>query len=319
MAVTVDYEEGLKEERFGSEDGQERRKPRQWKRALAGFVALAAVAVAGEYWSLTQRYETTDDAQVDGHIANVSTRVSGTVLRINPDVENDRYVKAGTLLLELDPRDYDQALAHARATLRAKEAESRTAQLQVPITRATAFGQLRLAEAGTHEAEEAVATAEAELGAAKHRVQQDEAIAARAERDRVSYRLLVDKREIARSFYDARETEASATAQTVEADQAAVAAAEQKVAQARSTVQQREAQIAIAQTAPQQLLNARAQWASSEGELEQARVDLGTAELNARYTRVNAPVSGVIGHKTVELGHSVQPGQSLLTIVPVDD
>jgi membrane fusion protein (multidrug efflux system) len=234
-------------------------------------------------------------------------------------VENNRYVTAGMLLLELDPRDYEAELEHARANLETKEAAARVAQLQVPIIHASAFSQLHLAEAARQEASENVAAAEAELTSSQHRVQLDQAVASRAERDRVRYQTLVEKREISRSFYDARETEAASTTQALEVDRAAVIAAERKIAQMRSLVQQREAQIDSARTAPEQSLDAQAQSSSAQGELAQARADVYTAELNLSYTKVYAPVSGVVGHKTVELGHRVQPGQSLLTVVPVDD
>ena len=155
--------------------------------------------------------------------------------------------------------------------------------------------------------------------AAQARVHQDEAVAGRAERDRVRYAALVDKREISRSFYDARATEATATAQTLASDQAAVAAAEQQIAEAKSFVVEREAQLAGSRTAPEQFSNAVARESSAQGELDQARAEVHTAELNLSYTKIFAPVSGVVGHKTVELGHRIQPGQSLLTVVPIDD
>jgi membrane fusion protein (multidrug efflux system) len=294
-------------------------KPRiSRKMLIAGILAVCALGALA-YWLHARHYEATDDAQVDGHFAQLSTRITGTVTYVNPLVENDRSVTAGTLLLELDPRDYEAALEHAKANLETKEAEARAAQLQVPITEASAYSQLRLAEAARQEAFESVAVSQADLVAAQHRVQQDEAVAARAERDRVRYASLVEKREISRSFYDARETEAAATAQALESDRAAVTAAEQKIAQSRSFVAQREAQVASARTAPQQSSDARAQSASAQGELDQARADVHTAELNLSYTKIYAPVSGVVGHKTVELGHRVQPGQTLLTVVPIDD
>jgi membrane fusion protein (multidrug efflux system) len=285
---------------------------------LAG---LGVVVLAGglSYWLNARHFEDTDDAQVDGHFAQLSTRITGTVTYVNPLVENDRYVTAGTLLLELDPRDYEAELEHAKANLETKEARARAAQLQVPITEASAYSQLHLAEAAQQEALAGVAAAQAELIAAQHRVQQDEAVASRAERDRVRYASLVEKREISRSFYDARETEAAATAQSLDSDRASVDAAQQRIAQMRSLVVQREAQVANARTAPQQSSDVRAQSASAQGELDQARADVHTAELNLSYTKIYAPVSGVVGHKTVELGHRVQPGQTLLTVVPVDD
>jgi membrane fusion protein (multidrug efflux system) len=289
------------------------------KKVLA--IALAAVGLLGAlgYWLYARNYESTDDAQVDGHFAQLSTRITGTVTYVNPLVENDRFVTAGTLLLQLDPRDYEAALDHARATLETKEAQLHSAQLQVPVTDANAYSQLHLAEAARQEAIASVAAAEADLAAAQHRVQQDQAVADRAERDRVRYAALVEKHEISRSYYDARTTEATATAQSLDSDRAAVAAAEQKIAQARSLVAERAAQIDSTRTAPQQSSDARARLESAQGELDQARADVRTAELNLSYTKIYAPVSGVVGHKTVELGHRVQPGQTLLTVVPVDD
>jgi membrane fusion protein (multidrug efflux system) len=288
------------------------------KLLILGVVAIGLIA-AMAYWLYARHYETTDDAQVDGHFAQLSTRITGTVTYVNPLVENDRYVTAGTLLLQLDPRDYEAELEHAQANLETKLAEAHAAQLQIPITETSAHSQLRLADAARQEALASVAAAQAELHAAEHRTQQDEAVSARAERDRVRYASLVEKREISRSFYDARETEAVATVQTLASDRDAVAAAQQKIAQMSSLVVQREAQLASARTAPQQSSDVRAQSASAVGALNQARADVHTAELNLSYTRIYAPVSGVVGHKTVELGHRVQPGQTLLTVVPIDD
>jgi membrane fusion protein, multidrug efflux system len=323
MATATSIEERIENEVFETEvleTGETKQtRPRPWKRLLMLGSVAAVVAAGSLYWLHARHYEETDDAQVDGHFALLSTRITGTVAYVNPEVENDRFVKAGALLLALDPRDYEAVLEHAKANLEAKQAGLRTARLQVPITNAAAFSQLQLARAAREEALQSVAAAEADLAAAEHRVQQDEAIAGRVERDRARYELLVAKREISRSFYDARETEAAATVQALESDRAAVKAAEQKIAQTRSLVLQREAQIAAAQTAPQQSLNATARSETAQAELDAARAEVHTAELNLSYARIYAPVGGVVGHKTVELGHRVQPGQSLLTIVPVDD
>jgi len=284
---------------------------------------LAAFTVAGmtglSWWMYASHFETTDDAQVDGHFAQLSSRVSGTVLYVNPLVENDRYVSAGTVLVRLDPRDYQADLDHARAIRDTRKAEADSAGLQVPITQATAISRLHVAEAEEKAAVESVAEAEAALDAARKRVQQDTSIAEHAERDRLRYVALVEKHEISRSFYDARETDAKTAADALAADQAAEAAAERRVAESQRTVAQRQAEIDAAQTAPQQISDARAKSNSANGALEQAHADLRTAELNLSYTTIYAPVSGVIGHKTVETGNRIQPGQTLLTIVPVDD
>ena len=302
-----------------SQSESEPKKSSSLKRLIAAVVLLVAVAAGLIYWLHARHFETTDDAAIDGHFASLSTRIAGTVTYVNPDVENNHTVAAGTLLLALDPRDYEAELEHAKANLETKQAEANVARIGVPIADATAYSNLQLAQAAKQEAIEDVGAAQAELLTAQHRVQLDQAVASRAERDRARYQTLVEKREISRSFFDARETEAASTTQTLEADQATVTAAEQKIAKRRALVQEREAQIAGARTAPQRAADARAQSSSAQGELDQARADVHTAELNLSYTKVYAPVSGIVGHKTVELGHRVQPGQTLLTVVPTDD
>ncbi len=295
------------------------RRPRRIsRRALLALAAVAVVAGLG-WWIYAQQFETTDDAQIDGHLDALSARISGTVIYINPKVENNQYVEAGTLLLELDPNDYQAALDHAKGELATREGEAHSAGVNVPITQTSAFSRLRLADAAR---DEAIAAADAEvanLAAAKHKVQEDEAIHGRAERDRVRYQALVEKHEISRSDYDARDTEATSAAEALETDRASVSAIEKRIAAAKNLTAQREAQVQEAQTAPQQVIDARAKSQSKNGELEQARADVRTAQLNLGYTKIYAPVNGVIGRKTVELGQRIQPGQMLLAIVPVDD
>src|SRR6266581_1629987 len=301
-----------------SRPAEPKRKPLP-RRTLA-LLATALTAVAGISWWLHARhFESTDDAQIDGHINVVSSRISGTVLYVNPQAENNQYVQADTLLLELDPNDYQAALEHAESDLATKEGEARSAGVNVPITNASAFSQLRLAEAGRDEAVAAVDSEEANLAAAQHRVKQDEAVYARAERDRVRYQGLVDGGVVSRLEYDAREAEALADSQVLEADRATVISEQHKIGQLRSLIEQKLAQVQSAHTAPQQVNDAQAKSESSIGQVSQAKADVRTAELNLGYTKIYSLVSGAIGCKTVELRERMQPGQSLLAIVPVDD
>jgi membrane fusion protein, multidrug efflux system len=287
---------------------------------VIGLTALIAVILAGSGWWLHSRhFEATDDAQVDGHFHAISARTPGTVVRIGAQVQNNHYVQAGTLLIELDPADDEVALEQARALLATKEAAARSAALQVPIVQASAFGRLTVAREGRDEASANVAVEEANFAAAEHRVEQDIVNAERTERDRVRYLALVEKREISRSEYDARESEARIAAATLAADRAAVVAAQNKIAQAKRRVAERASDVKEAQTAPSQLSNAEARSAAAAAEVEQAKADVRSAELNLKYTKIYAPVSGIIGRKTVETGHRIQPGQSLLVIVPMDD
>jgi membrane fusion protein (multidrug efflux system) len=320
MATTIETEVIETQEAVKPEPGQaEKKAPRGTARWIILGALAIAIAGASVWWWQSLRFESTDDAQVDGHIDLVSARISGTVTYINPRVENNQLVEAGTLLVELDPRDYEAELEHAKANLNTRIAEAHSAQVTVPIVDASAFGQLHAVEAAKAEAIAGVEVEEANLSAAQHKLQQDDAIRARADRDRARYLALVEKHEISRSDYDARDTEATAAAQSVETDRAIVAAGERKIAQARNLVVQREAQIEVARIAPEQVTDARAKSDSATGHLDQARADLHTAQLNLSYTKIYAPVTGVIGRKTVELGHRIQPGQSLLAVVPLDD
>jgi membrane fusion protein (multidrug efflux system) len=298
---------------------EKEKEPRSYSRWIILFISVLLVAAAVAWWLHSEHYESTDDAQIEGHLDAVSPRISGTVTYINPQVENNQIVEAGTLLLELDPRDFQADLEHAKANLDTRNADAQSAEVLIPIVDASAFGQLHAAEAAKDQALASIDAEQSDLLAAEHRLQQDQAIYARAERDRIRYKSLVDKHEISRSDYDSRETEATAAAQAVEADRAAVASRQQHIAEARALVVQRQAQIDAARTAPQQVVDARAKSHSASAQREQARADVHTAQLNLSYTKIYAPVSGVIGRKTVELGHRVQPGQSLLVIVPLDD
>jgi membrane fusion protein, multidrug efflux system len=292
---------------------------RSYSRWIILFIFVLAAAAAVAWWIHSEHYESTDDAQIEGHFDSISPRISGTVAYIDPRVEDNQVVEAGSLLVELDPRDFEADLEHAKANLNTRNAEAQSAQVLIPIVDATAFGQLHAAEAAKEQALASLDSEQANLLAAQHRLQQDEALYARAERDRMRYKSLVDKREISRSDYDARETEATAAAQAVEADRASVRSREQHIAEARSVVVERQAQIDAAHTAPEQIANARSKSRSASGQQQQARADVHTAQLNLSYTKIYAPITGVIGRKTVELGHRVQPGQSLLVIVPLDD
>src|SRR5580698_9715663 len=126
------------------------------KRNVTRWVVLLILTLiaagAVRWWLDSQGYESTDDAEIEGHLDSISTRISGTVTYINPKVENNRFVEAGTLLMELDPRDYEADLEHAKANLEAMTADAHSAQVTVPIVDANAFGQLHAAEAARQEA-----------------------------------------------------------------------------------------------------------------------------------------------------------------------
>ena len=123
-----------------------RRRPRLG-RILVPVLIVAVLAVAGYYlWKYLNAYETTDDAQIDGHINAISARISGNVVEVL--AEDEQYVKAGDVLVRIDPRDYQVALAKAEADLADAEAALETSNIDIPITHTNTASQLKTANSG---------------------------------------------------------------------------------------------------------------------------------------------------------------------------
>ncbi|HEY6308659.1 MAG TPA: HlyD family secretion protein [Candidatus Angelobacter sp.] len=292
----------------------------QRNRATLLIVALVALLVIGTgSWVYFSAYESTDDAQVDGHLHAISARINGTILRVNPDVEDNHYVAAGTVLAEIDPADLQAELDRAQADYNRLKAGAVAATSDITVISSGSTGRLDLAGAAVSEADDSVASEKASLQAAEARLAQAEANFKRAEADRERYQHLLEKHEISQSEYDRMATEAATDREGVTAGRAEIAAAQQRVAQAQSRLVERKADLLAAGSAPQQVASSRARAAAAVSEADRAKAQLTAAQLNLNYTKIIAPVSGIIGRKSVEAGQRVQPGQQLLTIIPLDD
>jgi membrane fusion protein, multidrug efflux system len=317
-------DEEIQRPKFSVEPPQPRRQGifavmKQNRRAILIGAAIIALLVAGVVWFFLSAYESTDDAQVDGHLHPVSARISGTILRVNPEVEDSHFVKAGTVLAEIDPADYQAERERAVADYNRLQAGSLAAEKDISVISSGSNGRLDLARAAVSEAEDAVASEKATLDASEARLAQAQANFTRAEADRQRYAKLLAKHEISQSEYDRVATEADTDKSAVVAGKAEIAAAKQRVSAAQSRLIQRKADVLAAGSAPQQIASSKAKAAAASSDAVRARAQLTTADLNLGYTRIIAPVSGIIGRKTVEAGQRVQPGQQLLTIIPVDD
>ena len=299
-------------------------------RIIAAAVAVLVV-VAAVVWLLSRGHESTDDAQIDGHITQVAARVGGTVIKVAVD-NNDR-VDAGALLIQIDPRDYQVAVDRARAELADAEAQAAAARTGVPIAQVetrsgvnTASGGVAEAEAGVSSADQQIQAAQANLVAAQAHQREREATATKAAKDVDRLRGLVQKDEISEQQFDAAVAAADAAKANVDAAksdvtaaQAAVAVAQQKAAQARASAAQAHASLATAKTAPQQLQVTQARAAAADARVKQMQASLAQAELNLQYTTVKAPTAGVVSRKTVEVGQVLQPGQPVLALVALED
>jgi membrane fusion protein (multidrug efflux system) len=308
------------------------RKKSRIGRVLIFVVILAAVVVGGIYlWKYLNTYESTDDAEVDGHINAISTRISGNVIQIL--AEDEQIVKAGDVLVQIDPRDYQVAVAKAEADLADAEAALETSKINIPITTTNTSSTLRSARSGRSDATAFLVGAERQLNAAQARVEtshaavrEAEANLTKANEDVQRYKMLVDKDEIPRQIYDTAVQVAAADQAALDQRKSSVSEAEQNLAAAQAAVEQAkqrideaDASVESALTAPQQVAATETRAKSAVAQVAQKKALLDQARLNLSYCTVIAPVDGIVGKKTVELGENVQPGEQMMAIVPLDD
>jgi membrane fusion protein (multidrug efflux system) len=298
---------------------------------IAIIVAVVVLLAAGAWVWATAGQQSTDDAQVDAHVAPVAARVSGTVTQVL--VKDNQQVNEGDTLVVIDPRDYQVALDRAKAELATADADASVARAGVPITSTTATsnvstarGGIEQAQAGVEEAQRGIDAANARLATAQAHQREAEANAVKTAKDVERLKGLLAKDEVSQQQYDAavaaadaaRAATDSARAQVQEA-QTGIGVAQSQLMAARAGASQASAQLASAQTAPQQVAAQRARAASADAKVLQQRAAVQQAELNLQYATVKAPMKGIVSKKSVEVGQVVQPGQPLMTVIPLED
>ncbi len=293
------------------------RRPAKSRRKVLILVVVVVVVIGGVFlWRYLSSYESTDDAQVDVHLYPVSARVSGYVVRVN--VDDNQWVEKGTVLVEIDPKDYEVAVAQAQANLANTEATAQSLNITVPITSVNTSSQLKFASSGIEDANAGVIAAERQVTAAHAQLEEAEANDVRVQDDLHRYKLLVDKQEVSQQIYDQALASAKSSTAAVEAARASESAAQQFVQQARSHLAQANANHQYAKTGPQQVSSTQARVRAAIADVEEKRALLEQAQLNLGYTKIVAPVSGEV-NKTVVVGMNVQDGQQLLSVVPLDE
>lgn len=291
-------------------------RPSRRRGILVAVIVVLVLAALGFWWRSTYS-EDTDDAQINGHLIEVSSRISGHVKAVYVN-ENEK-VERGKLIAELDPSDYQVAVERAQATLASAEAAAAAANVNVPITTVNTGSNLSSANADVAGAQAGLSQAQQQLDAARARVTQARANYTKAQSDLERYKPLVAKDVISKQQYDAAVAAA-------DADQAAVADAEanQKAAAdgvraARERLTRAQAALKYAQTGPKQVAQQSARARQAEAQVKEAKAALDQANLNLSYTKIYAPVTGVITRKSVEVDENVSAGQNLLTLVSLED
>jgi membrane fusion protein, multidrug efflux system len=278
--------------------------------------AVVVVLVGGiSLWHYFSGFESTDDAQVDVHLYPVSARIAGYVQAVH--VGDNQYVQEGATLVEIDPEDYQVAVAKAQANLETAEASARALNIDVPISSVDTGSQLKFTSSDIENAKSAIAAGEKRVTAAQARIREAEEQDLKAQDDVHRYHLLLAKDEVPKQTYDYAVAAAQTETAAVAAASAEEAAAEQDVAEARSRLIEAVARNESAQAGPQRVASTRARALSAVADVAQKTAELEQAKLNLGYTRILAPVTGEV-NKRVVVGLNVDPGEQMLTVVPLD-
>ncbi|ACO31409.1 MULTISPECIES: HlyD family secretion protein [Acidobacterium] len=298
-------------------DKPENLRPKSRKRfILFGVIAIVLIG-GGLYWWHSTFYENTDDAQIDGNIIQISSRISGHVL--NVEVQQNQSVKKGEILVELDPTDYETAVKQDEADLASAEANYEAATVNVPITHVSTSSTLSSADATVLSARDSVAQAERQLQAARAQVLSAQANYTKAKLDLKRYTSLVQKDVISRQQYDAAVATATADQAAVQQAEADVQAYQAAVSVAHAKVAQAQASYRNAQTGPRQVAIQKAKADQAAAQVKLAEAKLQQAKLNLSYCIIRAPESGIVTTKSVEVGQNVSIGQNMATLVSLDN
>jgi membrane fusion protein (multidrug efflux system) len=290
------------------------KKPRRRVRwpvlAAAGGVLVVAGLV---YWLWSRQFESTDDAQVDADISNIGARVAGTVARV--DVVENQPVRAGQILVELDPTDLEVALAQARAQVSQATAQLAAEDPNVPITETTNTTALTNASANVSSATAALAGARADADQAAARLAEAQANQRTSDLELQRGEQLARHGAIPRADLDRRESAASAAAAVVEGAEKSVAAARERIAQQRALMAGvRSRADEVRENSPRQLDTRKATLAVRRANLDLAEAQERQAELNRGYAVVRTPVAGIVARKAVSVGDMVSPGQAIAAV-----
>ncbi len=305
----------------GNNDQNDLDAPPPRKKGRRRFIVIGVVAVlivgALLFWWHSTYYEDTDDAQVDGHLIQVSARVAGQVIKVN--VDQNQYVQAGTLIAEIDPKDFEVAVQQDEASLESAEANYEAARVNIPLIGVNTSSTLQSAASGVQTSNSTVKQAQGQLDAATAQVAQADANNVKAQLDLKRYTPLVEKDVISKQQFDATVASADASKAALAAAKANEIAAEDAVRIARDKVVQSQADYRNAQTGPDQLKIQKAKADQAAAQVAQAQAQLAQAKLNLGYTRIVAPVNGIITKKSLEVDQNVSVGQNLMTLVSLDD
>jgi membrane fusion protein (multidrug efflux system) len=291
-------------------------QPQKRRRGIIVVVIVVLLVVAVAVWWHSTFSEDTDDAQVNGHLIQVSSRISGQVLHV--DVDENQVVKAGDTIAELDPRDYQVAVENAEAQLANAQATAAAANVSVPLTSINTGSTLRSSDADVNVARSGVSQAQQQVIGAQAMVASAQANLTKANADLERYKPLVAKDVISKQQFDAAVAAADGAKASLENAQASERAANDAVRAAHDREAQAQAQHKAAETGPQQIEVQNARAKAAKAQVQGAQAQLDQAKLNLSYCKIVAPEDGIVTRKSVEIDQNVSAGQNLLTLVSLE-
>jgi membrane fusion protein, multidrug efflux system len=292
-------------------------KPKSRRRFIIIAVVMVLIVGALLFWWRSTFYEDTDDAQINGHLIQISSRIAGQVIKI--DVDENQFVDKGAEIAQLDPKDFQVAVQQDEANLQAAGAAYEAARVNVPITGINTGSTLRSTSSDVEGAQAQVAASKQQLQGAQAQIAQAEANYTKAKLDLERYTPLVQKDVISKQQFDQAVATADGDKAALDNAKANEAAARSQVRVSEERVKQAVAQFQGAQSAPQQMQAQKARADQAAAQVEQAKAQLEQAKLNLSYTKIVAPEAGIITRKSVELNQNVSVGQNLMTLVSLDD
>jgi membrane fusion protein (multidrug efflux system) len=292
--------------------------PASRRKVVAALVAALGLGAATTYYLHSRHFEDTDDAQIDGEIATISPRVPGTIAAAL--VTDHQPVQAGDPLIEIDPTDFQVAVAQAKAGLAQAEAAFQAENPSISMTETTNQTGLASAEADLASAESGLIASDREVKQLTAQLDLARANAKNAATEKDRAQRLFESGSVSQAEVDNRTTAADASGANVAAMTAALAGAQARYAQGESRITSARSRVSELRTnAPRQVDVRKANVGVREAALTLARAQLRQAELNLSYTKIAAPAAGVVGKKSVSVGDRVAPGQQLMAVARIDD
>jgi membrane fusion protein (multidrug efflux system) len=314
MASRQEGVQAVKQNGAGDDNAQGRKRSVLFATVLGALILLGAIA----FWLHSRTYESTDDAQVDGHLNGITSRVDGVIKAVY--VEENQSVQAGQLIAEMDPRDYQVALEQAQAQLLKAQADLRAENPNIPMTQSSSRTTISTSQSDVANSAAGVAAAERDQSAALSRLQEAEANNAKAQSDVARYKSLVDKEEVSRSQYDQVIATAKALAASVDSARSSAESAQKVVEQRRAQLEMARSRLMQAnEDAPNQVAVSKANLQSRQADVQAMQALVDRAQLDLNYCKIISPVAGVISKRTVDVGEQVSKGQRLVTLADLSD